>query len=157
MHSISATLIFIRAGFNPRDAHSFIDHSTMCYFRKDIGVEGIKIIEDEVFQTLKRLNLLKGKKPALAGSKHGSKRLTVDTTVVPSPIQYPTDINLLEKCRRAVLKLLDKAKSLGAKPYRTYKRVAKKAFLQYQKLRRVSKNIRRKTQKKLLQFSERNL
>jgi len=133
---------------NPRDAHSFIDHSTLCYFRKDIGVEGVKIIEYEVFCVLKKLNLLKGKK---------SKRLVVDTTVVPSPIQYPTDINHLEKSRRQLLKLLDIAKSLGAKSYRTYKRVAKKAYLKYQKLRRVSKNIRRKTQKKLLQFSQRNL
>ena len=133
---------------NPRDAHSFIDYSTLCVFRKDIGVEGAKIIENEVFAVLKKLNLLKGKK---------SKRLIADTTCVASPIQYPTDINLLETCRRKVVNLLDKAKPFGLKAYRTYKRVAKKTYLQYQKLRRVSKNIRRKTQKKLLQFVRRNL
>lgn len=133
---------------NPRDAHSCINYSTLSVFRKRIGVEGVKIIEHEIFQVLKRLHLLKGKK---------SKRLVVDTTVVPSPIQYPTDVNLLEKSRKQLVKLIDKAKSLGAKSYRTYKRVARRTFLRYQKLRRVSKNIRRKTQKKLLQFSRRNL
>ncbi len=133
---------------NPRDAHTFINYSTLCRFRKDIGIDGVKIIEQEVFECLKKLGLIKGRR---------SKQLIVDTTVVPSPIQYPTDINLLNKCRTKLVGLIDKAKQLGSKGYRTYKRLGRKTFIQYQKLRMVSKTIRRKTQKKLIQFVRRNI
>ena len=46
---------------NPRDAHTFINYSTICRFRKDIGIEGTKTIEQEVFESLKKLGLMKGK------------------------------------------------------------------------------------------------
>lgn len=126
-------------------ARQFIHPSTLTIFRKQIGKEGVEAIEKELTKMLKAKGYLRGKK------------LIVDTTVVSSPIQYPTDIDLLEKSRRKIVELLDQAKVLGSKSYRTYKRVARKTFLQYQKLRRTSKSIRRKTQKKLIQFAQRNL
>ncbi len=81
----------------------------------------------------------------------------LDTSIIPSPIQYPTDIDLLEKSRRAVVSLIDKAKLFGVKTYRTYKRVARKVYLSYCKLRKRTKKFRRKIQKKLIQFTQRNL
>lgn len=59
-------------------ARAFINPSTLTYFRKQIGVEGVKLLEQELYRFLKDNHKLKGRK------------LVADTTVVPSPIQYPT-------------------------------------------------------------------
>jgi len=126
-------------------ANGFCDPTTLVKFRKKIGLEGIKIIEEEVFQALKRAKLLKGRK------------LICDTTVVPSNIAYPTDVSLLEKVRQKAVKYLETAKKFGAKTYRTYKRIAKKVFVQYQKIRHHTIKSRRRTQKKIRQFAERNV
>ncbi len=101
-------------------AKQFIDPSTLTYFRKQIGVEGVKLLEQELYRFLKENHKLKGRK------------LIADTTVVPSPIQYPTDIHLLEKLRRKLGNLLTQTKPLGIPRFRTYKRVAKRTFLAYQ-------------------------
>jgi len=69
-----------------------LDDSTMTYFRKQIGEEGIQIIEKEVERLL---------------SKNGKTRgntLIVDSTIVPDNIEYPTDVHLLEKARRKLVR-----------------------------------------------------
>jgi IS5 family transposase len=128
-----------------KEAQTFINSSTLTKFRKQIGIEGIRIIEQEIFASLKRAKLFKG------------KRLITDTTVVPSPIAYPTDISLLEKTRQRAVKYIKKAKEFGAKTYRTYKRIAGKTYIQYQKIRHHTVKSRKKTQKKLHQFTSRNI
>ncbi|MBT9140140.1 MAG: hypothetical protein DDT30_00713 [Dehalococcoidia bacterium] len=127
------------------EAIKFIHPTTLVKFRKKIGLPGIKLIEEEVLNSLKRAKLLKGRK------------LVCDTTVVPSNISYPTDISLLEKVRAKTVGILEKAKQFGAHTYRTYKRTAKKIFVIYQKIRHHTIQSRRRTQKKILQFSRRNV
>ncbi len=126
------------------EAIKFIHSTTLVKFRKKIGLSGIKLIEEEVLNSLKRTKLLKGRK------------LVCDTTVVPSNIAYPTDISLLEKVRAKAVKYLGKAKQFGADTCRTYKRTARKIFITYQKIRYHTIQSRRRTQKKILQFSKRN-
>lgn len=75
---------------------------------------------------------------------------------MPSNITYPTDVSLLEKVRQKALQYLETAKELGAKTYRTYKRTAQKVFVQYQKIRHHTVKSRRKVQKQLRQFAQRN-
>jgi hypothetical protein len=128
-----------------KEAKDFLNPSSLTRFRKQIGLEGIKLIEQEALNSLKRANLLKGRK------------LVCDSTVVPSNIAYPTDISLLEKVRQKALCYLDRARQFGAKPLRTYRRIAKKVFIQYQKIRHHTIKSRRRVQKKLLQFSRRNV
>jgi IS5 family transposase len=127
------------------ESRTFIEPSSLVKFRKKIGLEGIKIIEQEVLNSLKRAKLLKGRK------------LVCDTTVVPSNICYPTDVSLLETVRQKTLQYLEIAKQFGAKTYRTYKRTAKKVFVQYQKIRHHTIQSRKRVQKKLRQFSQRNI
>ena len=117
----------------------------MVKFRKKIGLTGIKLIEEEVLNSLKRAKLLKGRK------------LVCDTTVVPSNIAYPTDVSLLEKVHQKAVHYLKTAKELGAKTYRTYKRTAQKVFVRYQKIRHHTIKSRRKVQKQLRQFAQRNI
>lgn len=126
------------------EAIKFIHSTTLVKFRKKIGLLGIKLIEEEVLNSLKRTKLLKGRK------------LVCDTTVVPSNIAYPTDISLLEKVRSKTVNYLEKAKEFTADTYRTYKRTARKVFITYQKIRHHTIQSRRRTQKKILQFSKRN-
>jgi len=127
------------------ESKDFLDPTTLVKFRKKIGLEGVKIIEQEVFLALKRAKLLKGRK------------LVCDTTVVSSNIAYPTDVSLLEKVRRKAIQYLETAKQFGSNTSRTYKRVARKVFVQYQKIRHHTIKSRRRVQKKLLQFSKRNI
>jgi len=128
-----------------KEAKNFINPSTLSKFRKQIGIEGIKLIEQEVFKSLQRTKLLKG------------RRLICDTTVVPCDIAYPTDVSLLDKVRRQAVKYLDTARQFGAKAYRTYKRTARRVFITYQKIRHHTIQSRRRVQRKLLQFSRRNI
>lgn len=130
---------------SPQEAKTFIHPSSLTYFRKQIGSEGIKLIEQEALNNLKKARVVRG------------RRMVVDTTVMPVNIAYPTDVNLLNKVRGVAVKLLNKAKEFGAKTYRTYQRTARKVFIRYQKVRKHTVQARRKVIKKLLQFSRRNV
>ena len=128
-----------------KEAVTFIHASSLTKFRKQIGADGIRLIEEEALNSLKRAKVVRGRK------------LIVDTTVMPANIAYPTDVALLEKVRRAAVKHLKTARSFGARAYRTYQRTARKAFVMYQKIRKHTIPSRRRVQKKLLQFASRNI
>lgn len=128
-----------------KEAQKFIDPSTLTYFRKQIGPAGVKLIEDEVLNILRKNKMIRG------------RRLVTDTTVMPVNMAYPTDVDLLDKIRGKAVEYINKAKGFGAKTYRTYQRTARKIVITYQKVRKHTIKTRRKVQKKLLQFSSRNV
>ncbi len=128
-----------------KEAQKFINPSTLTYFRKQIGAEGVKLIEQEALEALKKTKPPRG------------RRLVTDTTVMPVNIAYPTDVTLLDKVRRKAVAWLRQAKEFGVKTYRTYQRTARKVVIQYQKVRTHTVQTRRRVQKKLLQFSRRNV
>lgn len=130
---------------SPKEAKTFINPSSLTYFRKQIGTEGIKLIEQEALNNLKKARVVRG------------RRLVVDTTVMPVNITYPTDVNLLNKVRVRAVDLLKKAKDFGAKTVRTYQRTARRIFIRYQKIRKHTVSMRRKVVRKLLNFSRRNV
>ncbi len=72
---------------NVPDQHlmTFLHPSTLCRFRQRIGTEGTLIIEDQVFQHLKRADVI------------NADMMLMDATVLESPIIYPTDVRLLYK------------------------------------------------------------
>jgi IS5 family transposase len=128
------------------ETHKAFHPSVLSKFRSQIGEKGAGFIEKEIFTVLKKNKLLKG------------KTAVFDTTVTASPIDYPTDIKLLERCRRACLDFINQAKAFGINfHFRTYARTARKNFLTYQHLGKHTKKSRRKVQKKLLQFLRRNM
>jgi len=128
-----------------KEAVTFINPSSLTKFRKQIGADGVKLIEAEALHSLKKTRTLRG------------RRLVVDTTIMPSNIAYPTDVTLLEKVRSRAVKYLQKAKDFGAKSHRTYQRTARKVFITFAKIRTHTIRFRRRTQKKLLQFASRNV
>lgn len=134
-------------GLSPEQAVDYMHPATgLSNFRAQIGSEGMALIEDVLHAAAR-------KKPLKRGNK-----LIIDTTCVPMDIRYPTDIRLLERCRREVLHLIRKAKTFGIEvSYRTYARTARKIVTFFSKRSKPSKAERKKVHKQLLQFVRRNL
>jgi IS5 family transposase len=62
---------------------TFLHPTTLCRFRQRLGQEGIEVIEDQVFQHLKRAGAIK------------ADMMLMDSSVLESPIMYPNDVRLL--------------------------------------------------------------
>jgi IS5 family transposase len=77
---------------------TFMHPSSLCRFRKRVGSEGIGHMENAVFSSLKQ-----------AGVIDASMAL-IDSTVLESPILYPTDVTLLRKAFHKMALLAKKAK-----------------------------------------------
>lgn len=101
------------------DSWEPLDSSTMTYFRRRIGPDGVRKIESVV-----RNQLLEEKRIA-------PKSQFVDTTAMEKNVAYPTDTNLLDKGRRRLVAGFEKLKKLGRKIKigRTFARKARKALL----------------------------
>ncbi len=121
----------------------YINPATLSNFRKRLGNEGMDLVMNSVNTLIK--------------PKRQSKTIIVDTTVSPSDMLFPTDINLLEKARQITLRHLKQISlGLGFK-FRTYKNTARKTFLNYIKLGKKKRLESRKVQGKMIRFLQRNL
>ena len=123
-----------------------IDHSTINKFESALWEENIKeilnIVEDIVIK----------KQPPR------SKWTSVcDTTVIPSNISFPTDVNLLEKTRLFLHEFILENQRIVWEEYRTYVKTARSNYIWYSKSRRISKKDLKKVLKKHIQFVRRNL
>lgn len=134
-------------GLLPAQVLNYMDPETgLTHFRKTLGEEGMRFIAEVIQSTLRKKPLVK------------KGKLIVDTTCVPADILYPTDVRLLERCRREVLSLIQKAKNFGLKiSYRTYARVARKVFVTFAKISKPKPKTRKNVHKKMIQFVRRNL
>ena len=101
-----------------------LDPSTMTYFRKRIGPDGVSRVEEVICDQLVEEKQISGK------SQY------VDTTAMEKNIAYPTDTDLLDKGRKRLIAGFQKLKDLGRKISigRTFKDKAKQAILQVVKL-----------------------
>lgn len=101
-----------------------LDSSTMTYFRKRIGTDGMRKVEQVI-----REQVLEEKRIA-------PKSQFVDTTAMEKNVAYPTDTALLDKGRRRLLDGFNKLKTLGRKMNigRSFTRCAKKALVLIAKL-----------------------
>jgi len=86
-------------------------------------------------------------------------QLILDATVAPQAIRYPTDLNLLNEARERTEQIIDGLCShlkLNKKP-RTYRQVARRAYLAVVKLKRPGSKRLRRGIRQQLQFLRRNL
>jgi len=86
-------------------------------------------------------------------------KLQMDATVCDADIKYPTDLDLLNKSRQKAEELIDELCSkLGVqdKP-RTYRRVARKEFLNVSKMKRKPANVLRKAIRKQINYLKRDI
>ncbi|MEE4261095.1 MAG: transposase [Desulfobacteraceae bacterium] len=91
-----------------------------------------------------------GDSSAVGSSNHG--KLLVDATCTPADITFPTDLKMLNTAREKSEQIIDilhgPLKGKQKKP-RTYRKIARKAFLAAAKSKRLSKNKMRKALRKL--------
>ncbi len=90
---------------------------------------------------------------------HG--KLILDATVAEQAIRYPTDLGLLNEARELSERIIDelhaKSNRVQRKKPRTYREIARKAYLSLVKLRRPSNRKRRAGIRQQLQFLQRDL
>ncbi len=88
-------------------------------------------------------------------------KLILDASCAPADINYPTDLKLLNQAREQTEKLIDQLYEQvrlkrGKKP-RTYRRIARKDYLELAKQRRPKRKKLRKAIRKQLSYLRRNL
>ncbi len=81
-----------------RQLMTFMHPSSLCRFRKRVGSEGIGHMEHAVFTPLKEAGVI------------DDTMALIDSTVLESPILYPTDVTLLRKAFHKMALLAKKAK-----------------------------------------------
>ncbi len=90
---------------------------------------------------------------------HG--KLILDATIAEQAIRYPTDLGLLNEARELSERIIDELHTKSNRPQkkkpRTYREVARKAYLSLVKLRRACNKKRRAGIRQQLQFLQRNL
>lgn len=123
-----------------------IDHSTINKFESALWEENIK----EILKIVEDI--------AVKKQPPRSKWTSVsDTTVIPSNISFPTDINLLEKIRVFLHDFLLENQKIIWEEYRTYAKTARENYISYSKARKISKKDIKKKLKKQIQFVRRNI
>ncbi|MEE3193102.1 MAG: IS5 family transposase [Candidatus Poribacteria bacterium] len=126
---------------------SVIHPSLLSKRRKRLGKAYVQKFEQEILRVLKNKGLIKGKK------------LILDATVFPANITYPNDVKLLNTVREYLCKtILNVKNSFDPKGrIRTYRRIARKAYLNFQKTKKKSKQLIRRTRKQMIQYVNRNI
>jgi len=90
---------------------------------------------------------------------HGGK-LLIDATAAPADITYPTDLKLLNQAREKtedIIDILHRPFVGELKKPRTYRKVARREYLEVTKLKKVPKSKRRGAIRKQLGYLKRNL
>jgi len=150
----------------PFDASLFVD------FRKRLGIDCLNSINEKIAELKANLtsqSSLASEKsdnePIDSNNFHGQSevqnkgKIIFDATACPQDIAYPTDLDLLSDAREKSEQLIDKLyrPALHEQKPRTYRKVARKRYLQTsQKKNKTHKEIRRATGSQL-RFLKRNL
>ena len=166
-------------GFDSYTTEKPFDSSLMVHFRKRITAEMMKKISEEAFVAEARKAVEKdddddenkdgGSKAEIIENNCKGKdeknepqgTLLLDATCCPSDIHYPTDIGLLNHARELTETIIDKLhgqiKIRGLVKPRTYRKVARKAYLNIAKKRRYTSEELRSSIHQQLQYVRRNL
>jgi IS5 family transposase len=128
-------------------------------FNRQIIEKSEKIVPRK--SKIKREHTEKSDEPGCRDKHDNNNRgtLKVDATVADQEVRYPTDINLLSKGREKLERIIDVlyiAGSDGVKP-RTYRRVARKCYLNIAKKKRKSGKEIRHGLKVQLQYVRRDI
>jgi hypothetical protein len=160
-------------GEKPFDASLFVD------IRKRLGLEAINEINERVVSL--RTSFDRGKEPGddvpgadadgeASGDSSSDKsvpaedsthkgRVLFDATACPQDIAYPTDLDLLSEAREITERLVDRLHDPGlhGKKPRTYRRVARKRYLEVAQKKKKSKKSLRAAIRRQLGYAARNV
>ncbi|MDJ0901123.1 MAG: IS5 family transposase [Xenococcus sp. MO_188.B8] len=147
--------------------------SMFVHFRKRLNLELVGRINERIVLNLRQAeqNTSPEEGPAEDQSKVTAEReselpqnqgqLILDASCAPADINYPTDLKLLNQAREQTEKLIDQLyeqvrPKLGKKP-RTYRRIARKDYLELAAQRRPKRKKLRQAIRKQLSYLRRNL
>ena len=144
------------------------DASLMVHFRKRITPEMIKELSEKAFaaEALKAIESEKDEDddsngPNSSGDPPPKGTLLLDATCCPSDIHYPTDVGLLNHARELTEIVIDNLHGqlarMGAVKPRTYREVARRAYLSYSRKRKHSNGELRLAIRQQLGYVRRNL
>lgn len=130
-------------------------------FAPSLFVDIRKRMGQEVFASFEKVILEKAgsNRKVVAEPIANKGKLLVDATVAEQAIRYPTDLSLLNEAREISEHLIDELYSLSeyTKKPRTYRRKARKLYLNLVKNKKPGLKLRRRGLREQLQFLKRNL
>jgi hypothetical protein len=164
-------------GFEAYTTVKPFDSSQMVHFRKRITASMMKEITEEAFAAEAKKAIESeddgddsdgeadgSDKCDGAGKPDNNKNkgtMLLDATCYPADIKYPTDTGLLNHARELTERIIDELheqlRRPGYEKPRTYREVARKDFLRFEKRRKPSQQQIRNAIRKQLQYVRRNL
>lgn len=137
------------------------DSSMFVHFRKRFSEQALSEINDSIVQRSRNAQEPSSKDDDDDdGDEGNSGKLLIDATCAPADVAYPTDLGILNEAREKSERLIDllhePLRGLRKKP-RTYRKVARRAYLSVAKSKRPSMKTRRKAIGRQLRFLRRNL
>lgn len=136
--------------------------SMFVYFRKRLNHELVGRINDRIVLNLMPKQQKREETTARESeSPQNQGKLILDASCAPADINYPTDLKLLNQAREQTEKLIDRLyeqvkQKLDKKP-RTYRRIARKDYLEIAKQRRPKRKKLRQAIRKQLSYIRRNI
>ena len=164
-------------GYSSYQLKPCFDSSLFVTIRRRLSARAIEAINEVFVLKVKELEAIESEKKRSRkppqSPKGGSRQTTlpgitettnkgkliVDATIAPSNIKYPTDLDLLNDSREISEQLIDKLYSNGQyeqKP-RTYRRLARRDYLNVIKKKRKGRKFLRNGIRQQLQYLRRNL
>jgi len=139
------------------------DASMLVHFRKRFPAEFISKVNEEMLFRLKKKDSQDETDEDSDSSDSNSTprgKLVIDATCAPSDIRFPTDLSLLNEAREkteAIIDVLHEPFIGKEKKPRTYRKRARKEYLNLAKSKKKKKSKLRKAMGKQLNYVERNL
>lgn len=130
-------------GFESFVTRKMLDASTLTRLRKKVGIEFFRYMEERTYRLLIERRIIR------------AKGMLVDATVFPENVKYPSDVGLLNKAREW---LVERVTAMGRRlehRYRTYKRTARKVYLNFAKKKTKRKKTVEKAKRQMLNFVRR--
>ena len=154
-------------GYSSFSSEPPFDASLFVEMRKRLGVESLNAINERIIGIKRQIQAKdhKDEEPTDRPIKNNEKpvdnkgRVIFDATACPQDIAYPTDLDLLSDAREKAEELLDKLyqPSLHGDKPRTYRKVARKRYLQTAQKKNKSRKEIRKALGSQLRFIRRDL
>jgi len=134
--------------------NQIFDFTLLCKYRKQIGID---LAKDMIEKLLKKHKIIDKFEDNEKVTHKGS--LSIDASVVPVNITYPTDLKLLNQVREKTEEIIDQChtKSNNLIKPRTYREEARDSYLHFAKAKKLSANKTRTANRKQLQYIKRNL
>ncbi len=122
----------------------FVESSTLTKFRRRLGAEGMRILEESIKEVLIC-------RRQMCGRSH-----FVDTTAQPKNIEYPTDAGLLNKGRQRLVRTIKALRGYGvemSQGVRSFQRLSKRVMVEIHKLGKDRKERIEAGVSKLVQYA----